>query len=190
MGEQKSKVVREVKKDNSIEIEGGIGDKPMKELGAEIYDLRELKKIRQQLKNEGKTVVFTNGCFDILHSGHIYLFKEAKKYGDILIVGVNSDDSVKKIKGGSRPVFPLEERLEVLQNIEYIDYLTSFPEEIPRKIISALKPDVLIKGGDWMPDEVIGRKEVEKTGGKVVVIPYVKGRSTSKIINRINSSFS
>ncbi|MFW6128907.1 MAG: D-glycero-beta-D-manno-heptose 1-phosphate adenylyltransferase, partial [Candidatus Aminicenantaceae bacterium] len=108
---------------------------------------------------------------------------------DVLMVGVNSDDSVKKNKGKSRPIFPLGERLEVLQNINSIDYLTSFPEEIPRKIISDLKPDVLIKGGDWKPQEVIGKKEVEQSGGTVIIIPYLKGRSTSEIIDKIVSSF-
>ncbi|MFB0565098.1 MAG: D-glycero-beta-D-manno-heptose 1-phosphate adenylyltransferase [Candidatus Aminicenantaceae bacterium] len=147
-----------------------------------------LKKIREQLKRQGKKVVFTNGCFDILHGGHIHLFKEAKKYGDILIVALNDDASVKKIKGSSRPIFSLTERLEVLEAVEYIDYLTFFSEETPQKIISFLLPDVLIKGGDWELNEVIGRTEVERAGGKVVTIPYLKGYSSSVIIKKIVDS--
>jgi len=150
-----------------------------------IQKLSELLKIRKQLKQQKKKVVFTNGCFDILHSGHVYLFREAKKRGDVFMVAVNDDASVKKIKGASRPIFPLKERLEVLEAIEEIDYLTSFSEETPQKIIALLVPDVLVKGGDWKPEEVVGKAEVERAGGKVVIIPYLKGQSSSEIIDRI-----
>lgn len=142
----------------------------------------DLEKIRNQLKHKDEKVVFTNGCFDLLHSGHVHLFREAKKLGDILIVAVNDDESVKKIKGASRPIFPLEERLEVLEAIDDIGYLTSFSEETPRQVITRLLPDILVKGGDWKPDEVVGREEVERAGGEVVIIPYLEGRSTSKIL--------
>lgn len=150
-----------------------------------IQKLSELLKIRKQLKQQKKKVVFTNGCFDILHSGHVYLFREAKKRGDVFMVAVNDDASVKKIKGASRPIFPLKERLEVLEAIEEIDYLTSFSEETPQKIIALLVPDVLVKGGDWKPEEVVGKAEIERAGGKVVIIPYLKGQSSSEIIDRI-----
>lgn len=150
-----------------------------------IYSQDDLLKIRTKLKQQGRKVVFTNGCFDLLHSGHIHLFREAKKYGDILVVAVNDDSSVKKIKGTSRPIFPLEERLEILESIEEIDYLTCFSEETPQKIIAALLPDVLVKGGDWKPDEVVGKREVEGAGGDVRIIPYLEGCSSSEIINRI-----
>jgi len=153
-----------------------------------IQKLSELLKIRKQLKQQKKKVVFTNGCFDILHSGHVYLFREGKKRGDVFMVAVNDDASVKKIKGASRPIFPLKERLEVLEAIEEIDYLTSFSEETPQKIIALLVPDVLIKGGDWKPEEVVGKAEVERAGGKVVIIPYLKGQSSSEIIDRITRS--
>jgi D-beta-D-heptose 7-phosphate kinase/D-beta-D-heptose 1-phosphate adenosyltransferase len=146
----------------------------------------DLEKIRNQLKNKDEKVVFTNGCFDLLHSGHVHLFREAKKLGDVLIVAVNDDESVKKIKGASRPIFPLEERLEVLEAIDDIDYLTSFSEETPRQVITRLLPDILVKGGDWKPDEVVGREEVERAGGEVVIIPYLKGRSTSKILKEFS----
>ncbi len=153
-----------------------------------IKTLTGLKKIRQVLKRKGKKVVFTNGCFDLLHSGHIHIFKEAKKQGDILIVAVNDDASVRKIKGSSRPIFPLDERLEILEALEEIDYLVSFSEETPQKLITSLLPDILVKGGDWEIDEVVGRKEVEEAGGKVVIIPYLEGYSSSEIINRIIQS--
>lgn len=150
-----------------------------------IHRQDDLLKIREELRKQGKKVVFTNGCFDLLHSGHIYIFREAKKFGDILVVAVNDDFSVKKIKGASRPIFPLEERLEILEAIEDIDYLTSFSEETPKKIIAALVPDVLVKGGDWKPDEIVGREEVERARGDVRIIPYLEGCSTSEIIERI-----
>ena len=147
--------------------------------------LCDLKEIREKQRSEGKAVVFTNGCFDVLHSGHIHLFKQAKELGDILIVAVNDDLSVRNLKGPARPVFPLDERLEVLEAIGTIDYLTSFSELTPREIIRELLPDVLVKGGDWKPDEVVGREEVEAAGGKVVIIPYLPGRSSSEILKKI-----
>lgn len=147
--------------------------------------LDDLVEIRKKLKRQEKKVVFTNGCFDLLHSGHVHLFREAKKKGDVFIVAVNDDVSIKKIKGASRPIFPLRERVEILEVIEEIDYLTSFSEETPQKIIARLLPDVLVKGGDWRPEEVVGKREVEEAGGEVVIIPSLEGRSSSEIINRI-----
>lgn len=129
--------------------------------------------------------MFTNGCFDLIHAGHVHLFHEAKKLGDVLIVAVNTDRSIREIKGASRPIFPLEERLEILEAIEYIDYLVSFPDETPRKVISVLLPDVLVKGADWKMDEVVGRKEVEEAGGKVVRVSLHKGQSTTSLLERI-----
>lgn len=154
-------------------------------MNKKIQKIDDLVKIREQLKCQGKKFVFTNGCFDLLHSGHVHLFSEAKKKGDVFIVAVNDDSSVKKIKGESRPIFPLEERLEILAAVEEIDYLASFSEETPQKIITLLLPDVLVKGGDWKPEEVVGKKEVEEAGGRVEIIPYLKDRSSSEIINRI-----
>jgi len=150
--------------------------------------LADLVNIRIQLKRKHKKVVFTNGCFDLIHSGHIHLFREAKKKGDVFIVAVNDDSSIKKIKGTSRPIFPLKERVEILGAVEDIDYLASFSEETPQKIIARLLPDVLVKGGDWRPEEVVGKKEVEEAGGEVVIIPYLEGRSSSDIVKRIVSS--
>jgi rfaE bifunctional protein nucleotidyltransferase chain/domain len=157
----------------------------MKAISRKIHALPDMLKIRRKLKEEGKKVVFTNGCFDLLHGGHVHLFGEAKKQGDVLIVALNDDASVRKIKGAARPIFPLAERWEILAAIEAIDFLTSFSETTPQRIIAALLPDVLVKGGDWKSDEVVGKKEVEAAGGKVVIIPYLEGHSTSSIIRKI-----
>jgi len=153
-----------------------------------IQSLASLTKIREGLKSQGKKVVFTNGCFDLLHGGHIHLLTEAKKLGDILIVAVNDDSSIRKNKGPGRPVFPLEERLEILESIEAIDYLIAFSQETPKKVIESLLPDVLVKGGDWLPKEVVGRQEVEESGGKVIIIPFLNGHSSSEMVRKIIES--
>lgn len=150
--------------------------------------LTELQKIRRALRRKNRKVVFTNGCFDLVHSGHVHLFREAKKLGDVFIVAVNEDESVRRLKGESRPIFTLEERLEILGAIEAIDYLTSFSDDTPQRVIAALLPDILVKGGDWKPGEVVGREEVERAGGRVVIVPYLEGRSSSEIIDRIFQS--
>jgi D-beta-D-heptose 7-phosphate kinase/D-beta-D-heptose 1-phosphate adenosyltransferase len=157
----------------------------MRAKSRKIHALPEMLKIRRKLKKEGKKVVFTNGCFDLLHGGHVRLFEEAKKQGDVLVVALNDDASVRKIKGAARPIFPLAERWEILEAIEAIDFLTSFSETTPERIIAALLPDVLVKGGDWKPDEVVGKKEVKAAGGKVVIVPYLKGHSSSSISKKI-----
>jgi D-beta-D-heptose 7-phosphate kinase/D-beta-D-heptose 1-phosphate adenosyltransferase len=154
-------------------------------MNTKVKTLSALKELREKWSTEGQTVVFTNGCFDVLHSGHIYLFKQAKEEGDILIVAVNDDMSVRNLKGPSRPVFPLEERLEVLEAIETIDCLVSFSQPTPRELIQELLPDVLVKGGDWKPDEVVGKEDVEGAGGKVVIVPYLPGKSSSQILEKI-----
>lgn len=161
----------------------------MKAKERKIYALRDLLEIRRKLKKQGRTVVFTNGCFDLLHAGHVRLFKEAKRQGDVLVVALNDDASVRKIKGPARPIFPLEERWEILEAIEDVDFLTSFSEETPQKIIASLLPDVLVKGGDWKQEKVVGKKEVEAAGGKVVIVPYLEGRSTSSILKKIVRAF-
>jgi D-beta-D-heptose 7-phosphate kinase/D-beta-D-heptose 1-phosphate adenosyltransferase len=146
-------------------------------------------RIRAGLRREGKSVVFTNGCFDLLHGGHIHLFRWAKSQGDVLIVALNTDASVRRLKGPARPIFPLAERFEVLEAIEDIDYLTSFGEDTPQKIIAALLPDVLVKGGDWGPGEIVGAEEVEAAGGRVLRVPYLKGHSSTNIIEKIVRNF-
>jgi D-beta-D-heptose 7-phosphate kinase/D-beta-D-heptose 1-phosphate adenosyltransferase len=160
----------------------------MTEKGGKVYGLERLVAIRLRLKREGKKVVFTNGCFDLLHAGHVRLFHEAKKLGDVLIVALNSDASMRRLKGPTRPIFPLRERFEILAAVADIDYLTSFSQTTPQKIIAALLPDVLVKGGDWGPDEIVGRAEVEGAGGRVARVRYFEGHSTSSIIRRIARS--
>ena len=157
-------------------------------MGNKIQDLDDLIKIRSRLRQQKKKVVFTNGCFDLLHRGHIHLFTEAKKQGDILIVAVNDDSSVGRLKGPSRPIFPLDERLEILEAIETIDYLVPFSEDTPQKIIASLLPDILIKGGDWKPEEVVGKREVEDAGGKVIIVSFLSSYSSSNLIDKIIDS--
>ncbi|MGB7296886.1 MAG: adenylyltransferase/cytidyltransferase family protein [Candidatus Aminicenantales bacterium] len=157
----------------------------MRKKDGKVFSLQKLVRIRRRLKRQGKKAVFTNGCFDLLHAGHIRLFREAAKMGDVLIVALNSDASVRRLKGPSRPIFPLRERFEILSAVEDIDYLVSFPEATPRRIIAALLPDVLVKGGDWGPDEIVGRAEVEAAGGRVARVRFVEGHSSSSLIRRI-----
>jgi len=154
-------------------------------MGKKSKTIGELLSIRKKLKSSGKKVVMTNGCFDLLHAGHIHLFRKAKKYGDVLIVALNDDASIARIKGPNRPIFKLNERLEILEAVETIDFLVSFKEETPKKLISLILPDVLIKGGDWGEDEIVGREEVESSGGEVVVVPYLPGSSTTEIIEKV-----
>jgi D-beta-D-heptose 7-phosphate kinase/D-beta-D-heptose 1-phosphate adenosyltransferase len=154
-------------------------------VSSKIKTLGALKEIVAEAKAGGQKVVFTNGCFDLLHPGHLHLLREAKKMGDCLVVGLNSDLSVKMIKGPNRPIWPERERAEMLAALETVDYVISFDEADPRKLIEALGPDVLVKGGDWTEEQVVGREIVEQRGGKVAVVPYLQGHSTTKIIEAI-----
>ena len=129
-------------------------------------------------------VVFTNGCFDVLHRGHVEYLEAARALGDVLVVGLNTDDSVRRLKGPSRPVNPEEDRAYVLAGLAAVDYVTSFAEETPRDLIVALLPDVLVKGGDYRKEDIVGGAEVEAAGGEVVVAPLVPGRSTTAILKR------
>ncbi len=147
--------------------------------------LDKLKKIRKKLKDEKKKVVFTNGCFDILHSGHIDYLNKAKALGDVLIVGLNSDDSVRRIKGEKRPILNQDERAFNISNLKAVDFVAIFDENTPANIIKELLPDILIKGGDWSLDKIIGREDVEAAGGEVKNIKFVFEQSTSKIIQSI-----
>ncbi len=154
-------------------------------MSEKIKKLAELKLIVHQLKQQGKTVVFTNGCFDILHVGHVRLFQEAKALGDILIVAVNSDASVKAIKGAGRPFVPAEQRAEVVAALASVDYVIIFDEPDPLRIISEVMPQVLVKGGDWTIETIIGREVVEKAGGTVIALPFIDGISSTSIVQRI-----
>lgn len=146
---------------------------------------KKIKEICEEERRKGKTIVFTNGCFDILHPGHIRLFKFARSKGDILVVGINTDISVQKNKGKGRPIFPLKERIEILSSISYINYIVPFASLTPLSLIKAIKPKYIVKGGDYTPEQVVGKKEVEKCGGEVLIFPYVGNYSTSEIIKRI-----
>lgn len=150
-----------------------------------IRTLFELVTIVQRRRALGERVVFTNGCFDLLHRGHTRLLQQARALGDLLIVGLNSDASIRLLKGPFRPVLSQDERAELLSALASVDYVVIFEESDPSRIIDALEPDVLVKGADWTKEEVVGRETVEKRGGRVVTIPLVEGSSTSGIIRRI-----
>jgi rfaE bifunctional protein nucleotidyltransferase chain/domain len=138
-------------------------------------------------KRNGRRVVFTNGCFDLLHPGHIQSLEWARSLGDVLIVGINSDASIKQLKGACRPVIPELERAEILASLESVDAVLIFDEPTPQRVIAALLPDILVKGGDWADDKIVGREEVEAAGGKVVRAEIVQGYSTTAILKKIRS---
>ena len=144
-----------------------------------------LIKERERLRSEGKRLVFTNGCFDLLHPGHVRYLSEARSLGDALVVALNSDRSVRALKGEGRPILDEQERSEVIAALEAVDYVIVFDEETPLELIVDLLPDVLVKGGDWPLDQIIGRQEVEAAGGRVISLPYIEGSSTSDIIERV-----
>ncbi len=150
----------------------------------------ELKKIREELKSEGKKVVFTNGVFDLIHSGHVDYLIKAKRLGDILIVGLNSDSSVKRIKGDKRPILKEDERAFIISNIKPVDYVLFFDEDTPEKLINEILPDVLVKGADWAIENIVGKDIVEKNGGEVKAIEFINHQSTSKIIELISKRYS
>lgn len=150
-----------------------------------VMDRTALLAERNRLRREGKRVVFTNGCFDLLHPGHVRYLKEARLLGDALIVAINSDRSVRVLKGEGRPILTEAERAEVLSALESVDYVTVFDEPTPQELITALLPDVLVKGGDWPVEEIVGRESVEAAGGQVLSLPYIEGSSTTEIIERI-----
>ncbi|MBT3225759.1 MAG: D-glycero-beta-D-manno-heptose 1-phosphate adenylyltransferase [Deltaproteobacteria bacterium] len=144
-----------------------------------------LATIVQQRKAQGHKVVFTNGCFDLIHTGHTRYLEQARVAGDCLIIGVNSDESVSRLKGDKRPIVTLEERMEVLAGLYFVDYLISFNEMDPYNLIKILRPSTLVKGGDWTVDDIIGKDIIETDGGSVFTIPEIPGQSTTGIINRI-----
>jgi D-beta-D-heptose 7-phosphate kinase/D-beta-D-heptose 1-phosphate adenosyltransferase len=149
-----------------------------------------LREKLEGLKGEGKKIIFTNGCFDIIHAGHVRYLEEAKKLGDILVLALNSDSSVKTIKGEKRPIVPQEERAIVVGALESVDYVTLFDEETPLRLIEYLRPHVLVKGGDWKEENVVGREAVSHWGGCVVIIPEIPGASTTNVIEKIRNNFS
>ncbi len=150
-----------------------------------IKSIEELRPLLAILRATGKKIVFTNGCFDILHTGHTRYLAKAKSFGDVLVVAVNSDASVHVIKGQKRPINTEADRMETLAALESVDFVTIFQEPDPFRVISELQPDVLVKGGDWPIEKIIGRDVVEARGGKVITVPYVEGASTTGIIEKI-----
>jgi rfaE bifunctional protein nucleotidyltransferase chain/domain len=152
--------------------------------------LSDLKAVRIKLKASKKKVVFTNGVFDLIHAGHVDYLSKAKSLGDVLIVGINTDDSVRRIKGEKRPILKQEERAFIVSNLKPVDYVVFFEEDTPEKLISELIPDVLVKGADWAVEKIVGKDIVEKNGGEVKAIDFVNEQSTSKIIDLILKRYS
>ena len=148
----------------------------------------EAKKKIEEWRMQGKRIVFTNGCFDLLHPGHLDYLQKAGALGDVLIVGLNDDDSIRRLKGLVRPVNPLPDRAIMLAALRTVDMVVSFTEDTPLKLIKTLMPDVLVKGGDYQPDAIAGAREVRENGGEVLVIPLVDGHSTSSLIERIKTA--
>lgn len=154
-----------------------------------IKSLNALKNIISRLKKRGRKIVFTNGCFDILHYGHAKYLEEAKRKGDILIVALNSDASVRKIKGNKRPLINQDDRLKMIAALESVDYALLFNQDTPIKVIKFLKPDILVKGADWEKGNIVGEDEVCRLGGRVVRIKLAPGRSTTSLIKKIAKLF-
>lgn len=154
-----------------------------------IMPLAKLKKVIAALKAKGEKIVFTNGCFDLLHYGHAKYLQDAKNEGDILVVAVNSDASLKRIKGDKRPITGEKDRLRLIAALESVDYVTLFNDDTPIKVIKALRPDILVKGADWNKQNIVGADFLLGTGGKVKTIKLLKGRSTTGLIKKIAESY-
>lgn len=150
-----------------------------------VKNLSEIKEISEALKREGKIIVFTNGCFEILHPGHIQLLEKAKSFGDTLIVGINSDESVKRIKGEKKLIFDEKSRLKLISALECVDYTVLFNENTPENLIKIIQPHIHIKGGDYKEEDLPEAKVVKSYGGKVIILPLLEGFSTTNIINKI-----
>ena len=150
-----------------------------------ILTLEEVILLFGREKRNGRRVVFTNGCFDLLHPGHVGILEQARELGDVLIVGINGDRSVRGLKGAGRPVLPELERAEILAALECVEAVVIFDESTPRELIARLLPDVLVKGGDWPSDQIVGREEVEAAGGRVVLVPVVPRYSTTALLRKI-----
>ena len=156
-------------------------------MSGKVLSPEEIGPVRARLRAEGKRLVFTNGCFDVLHVGHVRYLEKARSLGDALMVAINSDRAVRELKGAGRPVMSEGERAEILAALSAVTYVTVFDDLSPRSLIARVLPDVLVKGGDYAPDEIHGREEVEAAGGRVLALPFVEGASTTSIIERIKS---
>lgn len=156
-------------------------------LGLAVLPLNKLVPIVRRLQRQGRTVAFTNGCFDILHAGHLDYLARIKRKAEVLIVAVNSDSSVRRLKGKGRPVVPANERAALVAALKPVDYVTIFSEPTPIRVIRALRPNLLVKGGDWKKQQIVGRRVVESFGGRVLVMPFLKRHSTTRILERIRN---
>ena len=168
------------------EIKKYINDNNDVDYEQKVMDINELVKVLETKRD--KKIVFTNGCFDLFHVGHAKYLRQAAKFGDILIVGVNSDDSVRRLKGTTRPILPEEDRMELLAALEFVSYVVKFTENTPYNIINKIKPDIIVKGGDYKPEEVVGKDIVEAYGGKVEICPLIESKSTTSIVEKIKKS--
>ncbi|MGC8722778.1 MAG: D-glycero-beta-D-manno-heptose 1-phosphate adenylyltransferase [Acidobacteriota bacterium] len=157
-------------------------------IAGRVLDLEELLSRRRRWRRDGQTVVFTNGCFDLLHAGHVRYLNAARGLGDRLVVGLNSDSSVRRLKGEGRPVTPEAERAELLAALDAVNAVCLFAEETPLRLIELLTPDLLVKGGDWAPEAIVGRDHVLAHGGRVLTIPVVEGRSTTALLARLGGA--
>ncbi len=158
-------------------------------MNKKIIEKNQILPILEKYRSQNRKIVFTNGCFDILHAGHVYYLRECKKAGQILVVGLNTDHSVQLNKGPLRPIVPLAERAEIIAALEMVDHVVPFDEKTPYELINTLKPDILIKGADYTLDTIVGKNEVIQWGGKVFTIPLVEGKSTRNIIQTILERF-
>jgi D-beta-D-heptose 7-phosphate kinase / D-beta-D-heptose 1-phosphate adenosyltransferase len=154
-------------------------------MSAEINSVDAISNKVLKAQQSGKKVVFTNGCFDILHAGHVDLLKRAKRLGDVLVVAINTDASVQRMKGPNRPIIPEDERAELLAGLGTVDFVCTFDEDTPLEAIVTVHPDILVKGADWGINDIVGRAEVEGWGGKVVALPLIEGKSTTGIVERV-----
>ncbi|MFT4968895.1 MAG: rfaE bifunctional protein nucleotidyltransferase chain/domain [Chitinophagales bacterium] len=154
-------------------------------MGPKLTDIKGLKHILAQWRVKSNRIVFTNGCFDIIHVGHVHTLKEAKKLGDKLLVGLNSDNSVKRLKGSERPINKEINRADLLSAFEMVDAIIIFEDDTPLSVIEAIQPDVLVKGGDWKIEEIVGGEFVKKNGGEVVSVPFIPNESSSNLIEKI-----
>ena len=161
---------------------------PQRPAVSRVVDLRRLREILSAARTARRSIVFTNGCFDLLHAGHVALLEFSAQYGDLLIVGLNGDESVHRLKGSGRPFVPFEERAELLAGLGAVDWVIGFDDDTPSALIDVVLPDTLVKGGDWTPDRIVGRETVESRGGRVVTVPLRSDLSTTSLVDRIRSS--
>ena len=165
-------------------MKGGVVNPRRLMRGGKVASATRAASLVSRLKRDGKIVVFTNGCFDLLHVGHLTVLEKARALGDVLVVGVNGDASVRRLKGTGRPIIPLDERMEMLAALRVVDMVVPFAAPTPARLIGQLVPDVLVKGGDYRRATIVGRETVEAAGGRVVTIPLVRGRSTTDLARR------